>query len=188
MAGNRMSAREALVETFAYYKYEVTKFEAELWARIIDEYGDDAVLSFLQSHLRSSQFAPKVADAQRLLCPDKGNEEAAFLKLTQAVRRFGPYSAPRLDDPAIALAIASLGGWAAVNEQMPSPEARFDYEAFQRRFGAAYQIAVSEIAMRRAPRIKLRGLHALSAPERASVGIDEAGAVAARPRSLGGGA
>jgi hypothetical protein len=158
----RMTARQAMVETFAYYKYEVTKFEADLWARIIDEYGDEAVLAFLQAHLRTSQFAPKVSDAQRLLSPEGGNEEAAFLRLAQEVRRCGPYGNPRFEDPAIASAVTSLGGWAVVNEQLPDPMARFDYEAFQRRFSAAYQVARSEQVVSRPQRIELRGLHALS--------------------------
>ena len=179
-----MSAREALVETFAYYKYEVTRFEADLWSRMIDEYGDDAVIAFLQSHLRASQFAPKISDAQRLLCPDKADEDAAFVRLTQAVRRSGPYAAPRLEDPALALAVVNLGGWAAVNAQLPTPEARFDYEAFHRRFAAAYRSALSDIALRRAPRVELRGLHASSAPEIAE-GNREAAVIVARPQGRG---
>lgn len=160
----RMSAREALVETFAYYKYEVTRFEADLWSRIIDEYGDEAVLSFLQVHLRQSQFAPKVSDAQRLLCPGRANEDAAFLSLNAAVRRWGPYGSPHFDDPAIALAVVHLGGWPAVNEQLPSPAAAYDFETYKRRFSAAYQVAVAEQTLHGVSSFRLKGLHALGSP------------------------
>lgn len=167
-------ARKVMVEVFAYYKYVVTDFEASIWTGLINEHGDQAVVAFLQEHVRTSTFAPKISDAQRLLSPIGGNEEAAFLRLTEEVRRRGPYGNPRFqDDPAIAAAVSHLGGWARLNAEMPDPGARFDYEAYQRRFAAAYQLARSQqVVLGRAggagesgvPRIHLRGLHALSAP------------------------
>jgi hypothetical protein len=163
-----------MVEVFAYYKYVVTDFEASIWTRLISEYGDHAVVAFLQEHVRTSTFAPKISDAQRLLSPVGGNEEAAFLRLTEEVRRRGPYGNPRFEeDPAIAVAVSHLGGWATLNAEMPDPGARFDYEAYQRRFAAAYQLARSQQVVTGSvggpggsgvPRIPLRGLHALSAP------------------------
>lgn len=182
-----MSAKEALVETFAYYKYKVTQFEADLWKRLTDECGDEALLAFLQAHLRTSQFAPKLSDAQKFLAPGAGNEDAAFLRLTEEVRRCGPYGDPRFDDdPAIATAVAHMGGWAAVNEQLPDPQARFDFEAFQKRFATAYQVARAEHVTAQAPRLELRGLHALSAPSRQRIDLIEGpgGTVESRPRGL----
>jgi hypothetical protein len=173
-SGRGHDARRAMVEVCAYYKYVVTDFEASMWTKLINEYGDQAVVAFLQEHVRTSTFAPKIADAQRLLSPVGGNEEAAFLRLTEEVRRRGPYGNPRFDDdPAIAAAVSHLGGWATLNAEMPDPGARFDYEAYQRRFAAAYQMARSQRVVMGAvggpagsgvPRVHLRGLHALSAP------------------------
>jgi hypothetical protein len=162
----KMDAREALVETFAYYKYEVTRFEADLWSRIIDEHGDEAMLAFLQTHLRTSQFAPKISDAQRLLSPGHASEDAAFLSLNAAVRQCGPYGNPRFDDPAIATAVRQLGGWAAVNEQLPAPTAVHDFEAFKRRFAAAYEVARAQHAIQGKPSHRLLGLHALASSSR----------------------
>jgi hypothetical protein len=157
-----------MVEVFAYYRYVVTDFEASIWNKLISEYGDHAVVAFLQEHVRTSTFAPKISDAQRLLSPVGGNEEAAFLRLTEEVRRRGPYGNPRFEeDPAIAVAVSHLGGWATLNAEMPDPGARFDYEAYQRRFAAAYQLARSQqmvLGGPNAPRVKLSGLHSLSGP------------------------
>lgn len=158
--GSSVSASEALVETFAYYKYEVTPFEADLWRLLIDEYGDASVVSFLSHHIRSSAFAPKVSDAQRMLNPARANADAAFLAVQEQVRLCGPYRDPSFADPAVTLAIARMGGWVAVNEQLPTPEQRFDLDAFQKRFEVAYQLSLAE-SRQGAPRLELRGLHAL---------------------------
>lgn len=166
----KAEARLVLVEVFAYFKYEVTDFEAAMWTRLIAEHGDQAVVAFLQEHVRTSTFAPKIADAQRMLSPIGGNDEAAFLRLIAEVRRTGPYVAPAFeDDPAIAAAVTHLGGWSTLNAELPDPSARFDYEAYQRRFAAAYQLARSQqtVMGTRMPRVKLNGLHSLSAPSAA---------------------
>jgi hypothetical protein len=156
-----------LTEAFAYYGHIPTQFEAGLWMKLVAQHGEQAVARFLQHHLLSSPFPPKLADAQRMLSPISGNDEAAFLRLIEEVRVKGPYSCPDFSsEPAIASAVEQLGGWAAVNAQLPDPSARFDYEAFQRRFAAAYQMARSHQVVQGpgTPRAQLRGLHALSAP------------------------
>lgn len=160
-APSSITARHALIETFAYYKYQVTDFEASLWSRLIDEYGDEAVKAFLQAHVCASNFAPRIADAQKLLSPERGNEEAAFLRLMQEVKRSGPYADPAFADPALAAAVVHMGGWATVNEQLPDPHARFDFDAYQKRFQAAYQLARAEQMSAPSRAVQLRGLHAL---------------------------
>jgi hypothetical protein len=157
-----------LAEVFSSYGYVPTQFEAGLWKMLVAQHGEQALARFLQHHLLNSPFPPKLSDAQRMLSPISGNGEAAFLRLIEEVRLRGPYCSPQFDDePAIALAVEQLGGWAAINEQLPDPLARFDYEAFQRRFVVAYQLALSKQVVQDAnpSRVQLRGLHALSAPQ-----------------------
>lgn len=152
-------AVHTLVEVLAYYKHQATDFEAMMWNRIIEQHGDGAVIAFLQAHVMRSQYAPKVNEALAMLQPGANNAAAAFMALTDGVARCGPYKAPAFEDPALVDAVVRMGGWAAVNEQMPSPQVRFDYEAYFKRFETAYQMACADLALRRPLHTQLLGLH-----------------------------
>jgi hypothetical protein len=162
MSGAKLSsAQQLLTEVFGYYKHKVTPFEATLWNRLIEEFGDAPIERFLSAHVQRSSFAPRVNEAMALLRPGAGDSMGAMLALQQAVSRIGPYNAPDFKDPAIALAVEDLGGWVSVNTQMPSEQDRFGFDAFFKKFDVAYRGATSRLAFQSATAPKLRGLHDL---------------------------
>lgn len=180
---------ESLNKVFDYYKHAATDFEVELWLALMNEVGDEAIVSFLKNHVRSSAFSPKISEAMALLRPGANNSAAAFLALTQAVGTVGAWEAPRFNDPAITKAVLELGGWAKVCATLPAPEERFEYEGFQKRFAVAYQIAAADIALNGAPQhLALAGFHAITREQLALAADQRAALVAPPARESGGGA
>ena len=155
-------AMTALVEVLGYYKHQATAFEAQMWANVIAEVGDGAVIKFLQAHVQKSSFAPKVNEAMAMLRPGANNAAAAFEQLAQAVERVGPYNAPEFADAALVQAIHGLGGWAQVCEQLPGPGQRFDREAYFKRFEVCYQAGSATVLLDGPKPEPLRGLHAIT--------------------------
>lgn len=155
-------AMTALVEVLGYYKHQATAFEAQMWANVIAEVGDDAVIKFLQAHVQKSSFAPKVNEAMSMLRPGANNAAAAFEQLAQAVERVGPYNAPEFGDAALVQAIHGLGGWAQVCEHLPGPGQRFDREAYFKRFEVCYQAGSATVLLEGPKPEPLRGLHAIT--------------------------
>ncbi|MDL5034305.1 hypothetical protein QRD43_20555 [Pelomonas sp. APW6] len=154
------SAQRLLTEVFGYYKHQATPFEATLWNRLIDEFGDPPIERFLSQHVQRSCFAPRVNDAMAVLNPGAGDSMSAMLTLHQAIARVGPYGVPDFSaDPAIAAAVADLGGWVVVNTQMPEASDRFAWDAFYKRFDVAYRGACGRLAFQSAAVPRLRGLH-----------------------------
>lgn len=158
------NAAEALSQTMAYYKHSMTGMEANGWVRIIGEFGDRAVMTFLEEHMQSSTFAPKFSEALKLFAPSRKNSVAAYEELSRAVRECGPYAAPRFEDPALPRAVKLMGGWLAVNEQLPAENGSFEGSAFIKRFDAMYAQACSDVLLQREVDSKLRGLHDLTKP------------------------
>ena len=138
----------ALNEVLASYKCEVTPFEAGVWKRIISRVERNQFLAFLERHMLSSVYAPKPADAERAFHPSGQNVDVAFEKLRELTQRFGPYQRPEIDDPALVSAIAALGGWQAVNEEMPAKTETYLTKAYRDRFEAVYQFAEVSRAVR----------------------------------------
>lgn len=178
-------AGRILAEVMGIYGRSMTELEGNLWKRIIANFGDEAVKRFLSKHLETSVFAPKPADAVAALRPGQGSAVAAFEELLRKVIAIGPYRSPKFDDPAIGGAVMLLGGWVAVNEQMPDPMNRRDYEAYFTRFEALYQQSKANLMMSNSEEpVRVLGLHSkqhqlaaasstqliLKAPDEATVG------------------
>lgn len=159
-----VKAKDVLAEVMGYYVRVMTELEVRLWMQVISEFGDQAVCNFLVNHVKTSVFAPKLADAQKALNPSGSNAVAAFEELGRVVSSIGPYLNPKFDDPAIAGAVLALGGWAKVNEQLPDPSARFDFEAYFKRFDALYQQSCASILTGHGFKGELLGLHNMPAP------------------------
>lgn len=155
-------ALAVLAEVMGYYKHQTTQFEARLWEGLIDDFGDEAITHYLMEHIKRSPFTPKVNEVIEALRPGYMSDQAAMEELVRAVARFGPYAAPTFDDPALVETVHLLGGWVVVNEQAPSAEARWDFEAYMKRFAVAYRTACANLALRRGAAAGLRGLHDLS--------------------------
>lgn len=153
---------EALTEVMSYYKHEMTGLEVAAWWRLLDEFGDNAIVAFVQMHMQISTFRPVLAEALKFLDPSSRNPTAAYEELARTVRSCGPYQAPVFNDAAMARAVVLLGGWLTVNQQMPAQDGNFESSAYMKRFDAMYAQAISDVMLKRSVDAKLCGLHDLS--------------------------
>jgi hypothetical protein len=136
-----------LAQVMGMMNHELTELETELWQRLIDTYGDDAILRFLSEHVLRSKFAPRPAEAFELLSPGDNDSQVAFAQLVRAVKTVGPWETPAElnSNPVLMAAVQQMGGWASVNQTMPSTETPYDFAAFQKRFDAAFRLASSQV-------------------------------------------
>lgn len=162
-----------LSQVGGYYRYELSEIDSLMWSRAITLYGDMPVKRFLVHHMENADpkhdFFPRIAAFFKFIDPGANNAIAAFEELREQVARCGPWCNPVFRSHAIVRTVQALGGWVQVNKELPSPEAdRFGYEAFYKRFEAAYSVACSEMALHHgAQSERLLGLHSVMALEHA---------------------
>ncbi len=139
------SAQETVLkEVLGAYRYELTEFEAGVWLNIMRSVPRERFVAFLRHHYQTSPFAPKPSDATKHLDSSLSSERA-FHRLGVAVAQIGPYADPQISDPILRQAIHLLGGWAAVNEQMPAASETHATRAFRERFDASFNMAVTQV-------------------------------------------
>lgn len=133
---------ELLAEMASLYKYNMSDFEAMLWAaQVFECYPPEAVMRALIAHMESgtndANFMPKYGAIKARLEPVRG-----FKEIESAVRITGPYAVPDIKDPVVLAAINELGGWARVCSEMPDPTVRpIDFDRYVKRVEAALQAA-----------------------------------------------
>lgn len=137
----------ALTEVMGMYNHSMTGFEAQIWATVIDKVTPSAFQAFLQQHILTSKFAPKPADAAAALALGGADPQQAYALLERHVSKCGPYATPGITDPVLIATVHQLGGWAAVNEQMPSFKDTFALKAFKDRFESAFRLASHEVCI-----------------------------------------
>jgi len=140
--------RAALKEVLSAYRYEATQFEAEVWLNIMTSVSRDRFIAFLQHHYQTSPYAPKPSDASKYL-DTSINPDMAFQRLTLAVSSVGPWADPAIVDPILRQAIHLMGGWRAVNEQMPDISETHSMRAFRDRFNACFSTAIAQVRIER---------------------------------------
>jgi hypothetical protein len=140
--------RVALQEVLSAYRYEVTDFEAGVWLNIIKAVPRDRFIAFLQHHYQTSPYAPKPADATKYL-DTAINPDMAFQRLSLAVSSIGPWTDPKISEPILLQTIHLMGGWSAVNEQMPDVSKTHEMRAFRERFNACFNTALAQIRIER---------------------------------------
>lgn len=142
-------AQFSLSEVMGMTNHKVTALEASLWNRLIETYGDDAILAFLSDHvLNGTGFAPRPSDAQKMLNPGNSDSQVAFSELVRAVKTVGPYATPAAlnESPVLVAAVHHLGGWAHICNTMPDAIGnRFEFDGFQKQFDAAFRLAASRV-------------------------------------------
>lgn len=139
--------QSSLSNVMGMLKHAVTEFEAELWLNIMRTTPRVKFENFLKTYLLSLQArygAPKPNDAAQAL-GFVTDPETAYAALERAVSQFGPYQQPDLKDPVLVQAVHNMGGWARVNETMPSQENSFEVRAFKERFTAALNSATNQV-------------------------------------------
>lgn len=158
-------AQVVLSDVFGLYGKELTDLETTIWNGMIKNFGDEPVIKFLIRHAETSVFAPKPAEALKMLRPGANNALAAYEELTRAVGSCGPYASPTFEDSVIAGAVVLMGGWIKVNETMPDPTNRFDSEAFFKRFEVLYEQSRADLMMGRSQPVQLQNLHQRTAQQ-----------------------
>lgn len=150
---------ELLAEMARMYNYNLSDFEAMMWAaQVFDVYPPDVVMRALIAHMESgtqdANFMPRYGAIKAKLEPVRG-----FKELEQAVRLTGPYSTPKIKDPILLAAIEQLGGWVRVCTEMPDPIARpIDFERYVKRAETALQLAKTQVQVQGYKPPKLKAL------------------------------
>ena len=145
MMDRTQDARAFLAEVMGLYRAELTSLERDFWVNMIDEFGHEAIIKFLTHHVQTSQFFPKPVDVIRTLRPGAGTTDSALAELVKAVIKFGPYRTPRFSDPALSQTVEDMGGWMRLNEILPEPSSRIEFDNFSKRFDTAYRKAVAQV-------------------------------------------
>lgn len=186
-----IDVHELLAQVGGYYRHELSDFDSMMWARAIELYGDMPVKRFLVHHIESAgpkdDFFPRIGAFFRFVDPGRNNAIAAFEELREQVSRCGPWRSPSFSSPAIVRTVQSMGGWVQVNRELPSPEAdRFGYEAYFKRFEAAFTVACSEAALQPGEKPeRLLGLHSLKSLEHRHGEQQAAGLIAHEVKPVG---
>lgn len=148
MTENEQAACDAaLAEVMGMYNHSMTAFEGQIWATIIDKVKSSSFQAFLQQHVLTSKFAPKPSDAAAALALGGADAQQAYALLERHVSKCGPYATPEITDPVLISTVQQLGGWANVNEQMPSFKDTFALKAFKERFESAFRLASHEVCI-----------------------------------------
>lgn len=140
-------ADQDLTEVMGVFGYSMTSFEAKMWATIIDAVPLSSFQAFLRQHVLTSKFAPKPSDAAGAFGLAGADADTAYAELTKAVRECGPYQQPVGLGDVLVSTVNSMGGWAAVNEQMPDVSNTYAVKAFRDRFDTSFKLAVNEVVI-----------------------------------------
>lgn len=113
----------------------------------------------------SLRFFPKPVELRELVRGDAGAEAAlAWDRVERAMSSFGTYRSVQFDDPAIHLAIESMGGWVSFGTREPDGE-----DWHRKEFERLYRIALDRIERagldRARPPLVLAGLYELQGQE-----------------------
>lgn len=139
----------ALLQIMAARRHSLTPLEARVWQQIMSSVPAEKFLAFLTQHFLTSSFAPTPADAMKMLDVAGTDPRVTFDRLTELVRRVGPYGIPEIADPVFVTAIEIMGGWVAVNNELPdrrNPDvSSYDVKAYFDRYTAAFNQAIARV-------------------------------------------
>jgi len=128
-----------------------------LYEKALDGFGEEAAVRAIERAITECQFWPPVAVVVGFAGgTDKrdveGQAALAWMRVDEDVRRCGSYRAPDYsDDPAIAQAIALMGGWVAL---CGSPEDAWEWRGKEFRANYARLKQSGETFQ-----VELRGIH-----------------------------
>lgn len=144
----QLDMEEILSNVMAMLKaHAMTDFEAGLWHRIMEQTSREKFQRYLESYVLSPQakFGPPTPGNAATALGLALDPETAYAQIEIAVRTFGPYQLPEIHDPVLLMAIKNMGGWAAINEQMPGAANSFEQKAFKDRFTSALTLAINQV-------------------------------------------
>ena len=99
-------------------------------------YSMDDLQAAMARHIQTSKFFPKPAELIQLIEGTAGTQAVtAWAAVMGAIRQVGSWGLPEFEDPAIDLAIRSLGGWKQLC-LMRESEVGFVQKRFEDAYGA----------------------------------------------------
>lgn len=137
-----------LNEVMSASRYQMTDFEIELWMGIAKAVPKEQFMAFLRHHVLTSPYPPKPSDANQHFGSSK-DPALAYETLRALVRENGPWNVPEQADAVMVATIQSLGGWIAVNEQLPDVRESHAVRAYRERFDACFNAAISQVSVRK---------------------------------------
>ena len=123
-----------------YYRREFSENIIEIYWQGLEDYDLKAVQKAFKAHTQNpdtGHFMPFVADVVRMLGGTTSDASAiAWAKVTNAIKRVGPYQSVVFDDPCIHAAIEGLGGWEKVCSAADDQALSFTGKAFENLYKA----------------------------------------------------
>lgn len=129
-----------MVALAEYYRVEMTKDTMRFYFEGLIDHDIADVQAAAQKHMKDSEhgaFLPKVADFMRYLGDsNKARASDAWVKVSMAIRRIGPYQSVCFDDPLIHGIVREMGGWGRLcdtqSDKMGQVQATFEkrYERY----------------------------------------------------------
>jgi hypothetical protein len=106
---------ELLTNVMAYYGKDASDFLLDAWWSACHNVSLEEIRRAINSHIRNSEFAPKVSDVVKVLHGSSTDRATlAWGKVLGAMGSVGAYQDVVFDDPAIHAAIVDCGGWQKV--------------------------------------------------------------------------
>lgn len=106
---------ELLTNVMAYYGKDTSDFLLGAWWSACSNVSFEQIQKALNTHIRNSEFAPKVSDVVKALHGSSTDRATlAWGKVLGAMGSVGAYQDVVFDDPAIHAAIVDCGGWQKV--------------------------------------------------------------------------
>lgn len=157
--GLPQSAKDMIVAMTRIYGYEMSQFEAALWAsQILDVYDEAQIVKACIAHMEGPaperNFMPKYGTIKSLI-----DVEPSFVQIERLVLEYGPYNTPDVGCPVIAEAISLLGGWERVCAELPDSRVQsIDFNQYLKRAQTAIATARKRVMVQGISPKKLLGI------------------------------
>jgi hypothetical protein len=111
---------------------EISKALVDIYWKALERYSDDQCIKAFVQLIHTARFFPKPADFLEILDSQTENKSAfAWMQVTEAVRRIGPYESVMFSDPVIHSVIRAMGGWSYFQD-CPLSEWKWRQKEFER--------------------------------------------------------
>ena len=129
---NEVKFKEYMTVLGENHGKEISETLAGVYWKLLEPYEDEECISVFKRLILELRFFPKPADFTDLL-RGSTNEMAlaAWVKVVEAIRRFGNYRSVHFDDPVIHSCIEVMGGWPKLCEVLED-EVKWKQKEFER--------------------------------------------------------
>jgi hypothetical protein len=124
--------REYMLMLGEIFDREISNVTIDIYWITLEPYPDDQCIKAFVQLIQTARFLPKPSDFLEILGGRAENKSAfAWMQVTEAVRRIGPYESVMFSDPVIHCVIRAMGGWPYFQD-CPTSEWKWRQKEFER--------------------------------------------------------